>query len=73
VSNRPRDSELSLMAEIMRRYALLDPEARKRVHAYITLRLDSLPVITAVGGGMAERAAPPPGLFDPPGDGAQAS
>jgi len=42
------------MTTIMRWYALLDPVARARVHAYVSQRIDSLPVIAAVGGGTAE-------------------
>jgi hypothetical protein len=36
------------MAQLMRLYSLLDPVARGRVHDYMTVRLDSLPVIVAV-------------------------
>ena len=63
VSNRPRDSELAIMAEIMRRYALLPPDARLRVHRYVSERLDSLPVIAAVGGGASDDHQQPQ-LFD---------
>lgn len=42
------------MTTIMRWYALLEPEARARVHDYVSKRINSLPVIAAVGGGTDE-------------------
>lgn len=54
--HRPLDSELAIIGRLMRLYALLDPVARSRVHDYITVRLNSLPVLAAVGGGTEEEA-----------------
>jgi len=36
----------------MRMYALLAPKARKRVHDYVSERINDLPVLAAVGGGI---------------------
>ena len=44
----PRDHELLVLNRIVDLYAVLEPEARKRVHLYLTQRLDSLPTIAEV-------------------------
>lgn len=47
----PTDHEMSVMTRFCRDLATLPPPARRRVMAYVCARLESLPVIAAVGGG----------------------
>lgn len=51
-----KDHELQIMSRMADLYALLQPAARRRVHDYMGTRLDSLPVIAAIG--EAEPEAP---------------
>jgi len=44
-----KDHELQVMSRMADLYALLQPAARHRVHHYMGERLDTLPVIAAVG------------------------
>jgi hypothetical protein len=44
-----KDHELQVMSRMADLYALLDPAARHRVHDYMGTRIDSLPVIAAIG------------------------
>lgn len=44
-----KDHELQVMSRMADLYALLQPAARHRVHDYMGARLDTLPVLAAVG------------------------
>jgi hypothetical protein len=44
-----KDHELQVMSRMADLYALLQPAARHRVHDYMGTRIDSLPVIAAIG------------------------
>ena len=45
------DIELNSIRRICRELALLPPGGRRRVLAYVNARVESLPVLNAVGGG----------------------
>jgi hypothetical protein len=45
------DYELSTITRIVHQLAALQPSARRRVLAYVCARVETLPVIAAVGGG----------------------
>jgi hypothetical protein len=47
----PVDHEMQMMIRISQMLATLPPPGRRRVLAYVCARVDSLPVIAAVGGG----------------------
>jgi hypothetical protein len=48
---KPNDNEMAVLGRGIRDLASLAPPARRRVLAYWNARVDSLPVIAAVGGG----------------------
>jgi hypothetical protein len=48
---KPNDNEMAVLGRGIRDLASLAPPARRRVLAYWCARVDSLPVIAAVGGG----------------------
>jgi hypothetical protein len=58
----PADNEITVMRRIIHDLASLHPGARHRVMAYVTARIEAIPVIAAVGGGIEEGEAP--GMFD---------
>jgi hypothetical protein len=51
---KPNDNEMAVLGRGIRDLASLHPPARRRVLAYWNARVDSLPVIAAVGGGIEE-------------------
>lgn len=56
-SKRPpalHDHEITMMVKICQQLATLQPGARRRVLAYISARVETLPVIAGVGGGVEE-------------------
>ena len=50
------DPEIAMITRHMRDYAMLPPERRASVHQYIGERLNNLPVIAAVNGGIEQDA-----------------
>ena len=50
------DFEITMMRRFCHDLAQLQPDARQRVLAYVSARIDSLPVLAAVGGGTEEDA-----------------
>lgn len=52
------DNEMGVMNRIMREYALLPPDRRVVVAAYVNTRLGELPVLAAVGGGTEDDNVP---------------
>lgn len=53
-----QDVETAVVVRIMREYALLPPDRRGIVAAYVNTRLGELPVLAAVGGGTEDQPVP---------------
>jgi hypothetical protein len=54
------DGEMVAINRICQQLALLRPDARRRVLAYVCARSESLPVLAAVGGGIEDEPTTPP-------------